>query len=175
VAPNPAQRCKALSAQLEVLCAVLLCAEIAILVAVASGGRAIAASAVLPWPVTGALWLLWLATLVQNDRLVRCGSQATRLRFADRLVNRSGTALRLAFHVLINWSALLVTVAVAAQLQPGPARTAIARACVVAAAAVWLYFNLLHRQHDRARNLLLTTTFAAAVAIAATLILRQAP
>ena len=85
------------------------------------------------------------------------------------------SAQRLAFHVLINWSALLVTVAVAAQLQPGPARTAIARACVVAAAAVWLYFNLLHRQHDRARNLLLTTTFAAAVAIAATLILRQAP
>jgi len=173
VSLNPEQRCKTLSAQVEGLCLLLLCTEAAVLIAAALPGPAVTAAPILPWLMGGALWLVWLATFVHNDRLVRCGSLATRRRYADRPVNRPGLALRLTFHALINWSALLVTVAVAALLQPGAVQTALARGCIAAAAAVWVYFNVRHRKHDKARNLALTSAFAVAVVASAALLLRD--
>jgi formate hydrogenlyase subunit 3/multisubunit Na+/H+ antiporter MnhD subunit len=118
------------------------------------------------------VWLTWLATLVSNYRLVRCGPVALRAKLAPRLVNRPEFPIRLALHFLVNWSAIAITVGVAWYLREADAARLLAWLSLGAIGAIWLEFNLLHRQMNRARNLAVSSLTAAALALACIAILR---
>ena len=108
--------------------------------------------------VVVAAWLY-----VTNYRLVRCGPQAVRFEAAPRFVNRPGLAVRLAFHVTINWLPLATILLWARSLQDIAMARAAAAAVVALTVTVWIAFNVMHRRMNRLRNLVLSSTFAIAL------------
>lgn len=107
--------------------------------------------------------LLWLATHWMNFRLLSCGPQAVRYSLSPRSVNRPEFAVRLAYHLLINWWAIALMLATAFVLRPAVESRYLGYLTIAATAVAWLAFNLMHRQKNNARNLLLTSVIAAAL------------
>jgi hypothetical protein len=146
--------------RVEMFCGMLVFSEVALLlhsVFIAKEDNSLVNSV---WATISLAWFLWIATQVENSRLVKCGTQAYRFRLASRAINRPEFAVRMAFHVLINWSAIVVALLVAYVLRSSALAEIVAWACIVATVAVWGLFNVLHRKVNRLRNLAFTTVIA---------------
>jgi len=164
---DTAARCERATAQLTWSLAALLAMQLALGLSLAGGvGQGSALK------LLGAVWLAWLATLVSNYRLVGCGPVGVRFRDAPRFVNRPDFSVRLALHVLVNWSPIAVTVGVAWLLRETSTARALAWLAIGAAAAMWLEFNVLHRRMNRARNLAMSSLMAAILVFACAALLR---
>ena len=166
---NPAaiKRCESLSWRVEACCAILVFIEVALI------GNAVAVTFLDAGFFKLAVWLLlvlvgiiWLGTQALNYQLVRCGPQAHRFALARRMVNRPEFVVRMAFHLVINWSAIAAVLVAGFIVGSQPVSTIIAYTCIAASVAVWLQFNLLHRQVNRMKNLVFSSTIAATLIIA---------
>ena len=67
----------------------------------------------------------------------------------------------MAFHLVVNWSAIATTLVVTFVAGPTGMDRAIGYLCLAATLAVWITFNILHRRVNRLQNLLFTTSVAA--------------
>jgi hypothetical protein len=156
------ERCDVLSRRVEALCGALLLAEL--LYAVWLAGRPVAAQAGL-LALLALIVLLWLTTHWTNFRLLSCGPQAHRYSLSPRSINRPEFAVRLAYHLLINWSVIALMLASAFALHPSAESRYLGYLTVAATAVAWITFNLMHRQKNSARNLLLTSVIAGALLV----------
>ena len=153
------QRCRQLATAVTVLGLMAFLASFLLLLSVLSGGAesGLAVGLVLLVTLTGVA--IWFA----NHALVGCGPQATRMALAPMWINRGDTGIRLIVHFVVNWLAIAVVLGWAAT-QPDPeVAAAVAAACIGGVALIWLGFNRLHRRANRVRNLLLSSSFAAAL------------
>jgi hypothetical protein len=107
--------------------------------------------------------LLSLATYWMNFRLLSCGPQAVRYGLSPRSINRPEFAVRMAYHLLINWSVIALMLVTALALRPAVESRYLGYLTIAATAVAWLTFNLMHRQKNNARNLLLTSAIAGAL------------
>ena len=62
--------------------------------------------------------LLGLATYRMNSRLLTCGPQALRYSLSPRSINRPEFAVRMSYHLLINWSVVALVLVTAFALRP---------------------------------------------------------
>ena len=108
----------------------------------------------------------WLGTQALNYQLVRCGPQAHRFALAQRVVNRPEFFVRMAFHLVINWSAIAAALVAGFIVSGKPISGFIGYVSIAASVAVWLQFNLLHRQVNRVKNLVFSSTIAATLILA---------
>jgi hypothetical protein len=122
----------------------------------------------------GLVWLFAAALYVANITLVRTGPQAQRIVHAPMLVNRPAFVVRLTFHLIINWSAIAVTLLWAGTVADPRLAAGTARICIVAIGLLWISFNVMHRRFNRARNLILSSVPAASLLLAALLMIRLA-
>ena len=153
-------RCDVLSRRVEALCGALFVAEslyAAWLVARAAGPEGGHAGVLVSLAFIA---LLGLATYRMNSRLLTCGSQALRYSLSPRSINRPGFAVRMAYHLLINWSVIALVLVTAFALRPGDASRYLGYLTVAATVVAWITFNLMHRQKNQARNLLFTSVIA---------------
>ena len=116
--------------------------------------------------VLGFLWLIWVASLVGNYSLVRCGAVAIRFLSAPRFVNRGDFPSRLILHLLINWSSIAASTSVAWYLGNTPVAQVIAWISLVAIVVVWAEFNILHRRINWVRNLTMSSLIATTLLLA---------
>lgn len=153
--------------RVQMFCGILVLSEWVLLlhtVAVAKGDASLVNSV---WATISLTWFLWIVTQIENSRLVRCGPHAQRYRLASRAINRPEIAVRLTFHVLINWSAIFVTLVSGYFVRSSALAEIVAWTCTVATVAVWVLFNMLHRKVNRFRNLAFTTAIAVALLLMA--------
>lgn len=73
----------------------------------------------------------------------------------------------MAFHFLINWSAIFVTLVAGHIVAGSEISQIVAWACIVATVGAWALFNILHRKVNRLRNLAFTTTISCALILMA--------
>jgi hypothetical protein len=106
------------------------------------------------------LWVLGIAMQVTNWRLVSCGTQPERFRLSPRFVNRPDLGVRIAYHILVNWGVVIVTVIAAFSIRPSDSSIYLAYVCLAATVATWVAFNILHRRINRAKNLIFTSVVA---------------
>jgi hypothetical protein len=109
--------------------------------------------------------IVWLMLQRMNHQLVSCGMQQFRYTLSPRHINRPEFAVRMAYHLIINWSAIPLILLAASASRPSSESRYLAYLAMAATILVWLAFNLLHRRMNRARNLLSTTLIAAALLI----------
>jgi len=114
----------------------------------------------------GAMWLLWITVFISNNFLVGCGTVDVRYRDARVWVNRPDLSSRVILHVLINWSALTLTIVVAWTMQGSLLSEHLAWLSMSASISVWIAFNVRHRRMNRVRNLTISTVFAVALIVA---------
>ena len=76
----------------------------------------------------------------------------------------------MAFHLLINWSAIALLLVTAFALRPGDASRYLGNLTIAATVAAWVGFNLMHRRNNRTKNLLLTS-FIAGMLVVGSLVL----
>jgi len=156
-----ATRCLELTRLLGALLAVLLALQFVVCASLLSGVTQSGVNLFL-----GAAWLVWLASLVCNYFLVRCGPVSARYRAAPKFVNRQDYASRLLLHLFVNWSTIVVSIAVAWYFRDTPAGRDIAWISLAAIVVVWIQFNTLHRRMNRGRNLTMSSVIAATLALA---------
>jgi len=123
--------------------------------------------------VLAVIWLNWFALQFSNFQLVRCGPQNVRMQNAPALINRPDFLIRLANHIIVNWSAIFSTLIAAWTIDGRTLPTVLVWASVWATLLVWLGFNLLHRQFNRVRNIVMTTALAATALSASAWLLAQ--
>ena len=164
-------RCAALSSRVEGLCGLLLAYEFALVGLVFARPVRPGADVFAILVALAASWLLWLAVQVANYRLVKCGRQAVRYSLAPSFVNRPGYLTRAGFHLIINWSVIVVTLVVAQRLNGIAISSYLAGVAGCATSIVWLTFNYLHRRMNRGRNLLLSSAIAVSLVAASVLLL----
>ena len=169
------QRCEELSRQVETACTILIISEVFLIANAAAinlFGRGPFAQ--LPWLTLMLTGVAWLGTLILNYRLLSCGSQNRRFTLAPRTVNRPEFLYRMAFHLIINWSAIAAALIAGFVVGRQPFGVVIGNASIALIAAVWLSFNILHRRSNQLKNFVLTSTIAAALILAAlALVTRQ--
>lgn len=105
-------------------------------------------------------WLVWLVLAFSNWNLVRCGLREVRWKYSSRFINHPNPYVRLSLHLLTNWSAIALTLVTAWFLRDSFLGQKLAWLSVTAAVFVWVSFNLLHRQFNRAKNLAFSTAIA---------------
>jgi len=162
-------KCRALSRSVERLCVASLAMQLATLAMLVPETMP-AAPRLAPLALA---WLAWGVLQVQNFRLVGCGNQARRLSLSPSFVNRPEFAIRMCFHLTINWSVLATSIAVAWRTHDTEWSRALALLAATAAVVVWISFNLLHRRMNRRRNLILSTSIAATLITAAVLLVKR--
>ena len=153
---------------------VLLVIEAAVLLAAARVTVSGSASAAWIYLAIGALWSVWLVTLLRNYRLVRCGPQSERFRHSGRMINHPGFLARGFFHLVINWSALATTLLTVALTRAGRIHDGVIYLCMAATVAAWTHFNFLHRRMNRKRNLVFSSSCALVLLLIAGLLLQRA-
>jgi hypothetical protein len=163
---DAATRCQELTRLLTSLLAVLLALQFVLCAALFSGVTQRGVNVFL-----GAVWLIWVASLVCNYFLVRCGPVAVRFRASPRFVNRQDYASRLFLHLFVNWSTIAVSIAVAWHFRGTPTGQGVAWMSLAAVVVVWIKFNTLHRRMNRGRNLMMSSAIAATLALACSAVL----
>ena len=159
-APYLKARCSYLSLRVEALCGLLVFSEVALLLHTILVVKGDEFSIHGVWATLFLTWLLWIATQIENYRLVKCGPHAHRYRLAHQAINRPEFAVRMAFHLVINWSAIFVTLVAGHIIRGSAVAETVASACIVATLGVWVVFNVLHRKVNRLRNLAFTTAIS---------------
>ena len=153
--------------RVEMFCGILVLFESVLLLHTVYASKVDASSVDSLWVTISLTWLVWMVTQIENSRLVKCGPHAQRYRLASRAINRPEIAVRLTFHALINWSAIFVTLVSGYLVRGSALAEIVAWICTLATVAVWILFNMLHRQVNRLRNLAFTTAIAAALLLMA--------
>lgn len=121
--------------------------------------------------ILSANWLVWIAVFVCNYALVSCGTVAVRYEHSRIWVNRPEFGFRVLMHVLINWSAAGWTLVAGWAIHGRALSDSLAWLVIAASVAVWIGFNLRHRRMNRARNLTISTGFAAVLMAGSTALL----
>jgi hypothetical protein len=109
------------------------------------------------------IWLVWAALYLTNIWLIRCGDQALRFKYSSRWINRPENYVRLAFHLLINWSAVLLTLIGANFLDKEEAAESWIYTMIGVTFLLFIFFNFQHRRMNRRRNLLMTGCIASSI------------
>ena len=159
------RRIRALSLRVQRLSVTLVAAEVLLI------GYAVSAlppntpsrTVVLCW--LAVVWLLWIALLISNYRVIQYGDQQQRFHAAPVFVNRPELWVRACFHLTINWSAVIATLCTAWLTRPLLQAYNLRAALIVAILATLALFNYLHRRKNRARNLVLTAGLASCLIV----------
>jgi hypothetical protein len=159
------EQCDRLSLRVQRLCLFLVVGEILYLVWAAQWTSASSGGYVSLLAPLVLLTILWLSIQRVNHQLVSCGSQEFRHRFSPRNINRPEFAVRMAYHLVINWSLIPLLQLAAFVLAPSAAGRYLAYLSVLAIAVIWTRFNVMHRRKNALRNLLSTSVIAAALVL----------
>ena len=162
-AKNLAHRLQQLSSRLSWILSALIAAQLALSALLLSSPTRGDSS----WIVTllGTSWILWIVALTCNLFLVRCGPIDLRYRYAPGLVNRPDFAVRVVLHLLINWSTLGLTIAVAWIVAGDALSRRLAWLTLAMSIFVWAGFNIQHRRVNRGRNWLISTAIMVTLVI----------
>ena len=160
-------KCNHISRRVEIWCGILGISELAFLAQATLIERVGGSFEIRFWTAMSIVWIVWIITLAENYRLVRCGPHARRYSFAARIINRPEFLVRMGFHLLINWSAIGVALFAGFIIGNEALSDLITPICILSTILAWLLFNFLHRQVNRLTNITSSTAIAAALIVAA--------
>jgi len=158
-------RIKSLSLRVQRLSVTLVAAEILLIGYVAAVLPTNTPSRIVVPCWLAVVWLLWIALLISNYRLIQYGDQRQRFHAAPVFVNRPELWVRACCHLTINWSAVITTLCTAWLTRPLLQAYNLRAALIVAILATLVLFNYLHRRKNRARNLVLTVGVASCLIV----------